>query len=125
MLETKESLVGRLYPFMIREDGYNYIQDIPNGWLKNFGVEMLDDLKCAMGKNYNLFHCLDVKEKYGELVIYFDIWSDEVENVLTKYQKRSRQICLKCGEKVDRINKNLQIPICDFCLKKRRGNVSN
>ena len=94
------------YPFMIDGD-YNVLNEIPIGWLKAFGEEMLHDLREAMGVYMNDFHCLQVKEKWGELVIYFDKYSSEVENVIHKYSILSKQFCPLCGAPLQKDEKTI------------------
>lgn len=103
------------YPFMIDGD-YNVLNEIPIGWLNAFGEEMLRNLRTAMGSHMSEFHCLQIKEKWGELVIYFDKYSSKVENVIHKYSKLSRQFCPLCGASFYKDEKT----ICEICLDGRR-----
>lgn len=102
------------YPFMIdsASENYNLLYEMPVGWLCSFGEEMLKDLRMAMGKHVSNFHCLQIKEKWGELVIYFDRYSSEVENVIHKYSMLSKQFCAKCGLPLKKEEKLL----CKRCL---------
>lgn len=102
------------YPFMIdsASENYNPLYEMPVGWLYAFGEEMLKDLRTAMGEHVKNFHCLQIKEKWGELVIYFDRYSSEVENVIHKYSMFSKQFCAKCGLPLKKEEKML----CKRCL---------
>lgn len=97
----KDGLFGiqrleKKYPFMIDGD-YNVLNEMPIGWLNAFGEEMLSDLRAAMGSHMSEFHCLQIKEKWNELVIYFNKYSSEVEKVIYKYSIYSKQFCQWCG----------------------------
>lgn len=96
------------YPFMIdsASENYNLLYEMPVGWLCAFGEQMLKDLRTAMGKYVSNFHCLQIKEKWGELVIYFDRYSSEVENVIHKYSMLSKQFCAMCGLPLKKEEKN-------------------
>lgn len=104
------------YPFMIdsAHDNFNLLYEMPIGWISAFGEEMLKDLRAAMGRYVKSFHCLQIKEKWGELVIYFDGYSSEVENVIHKYSMLSKQFCMLCGSPLHRDEKF----ICNRCSKK-------
>jgi transcription initiation factor IIE alpha subunit len=60
---------------------------------------------------------MDIKEKYGQLVVYLSVYSDELRAVLKKYEQLSEYVCSRCGT-----TKSLNFGgwlsfLCDDCAK--------
>ena len=73
---------------------------IPEGWEKSFGADLRKELDDVLAReNIEAFEIIDVKEKWGELRIYFFPHDDVIENVIDEYSIISRSICLACGSK--------------------------
>ena len=66
------------------------------------------------------FHVVQVKEKFGALRIYVDIYGEEYERFLHKLADESLQICEYCGQSADQHSLAGWIKtICETCLKGR------
>ena len=73
--------------------GYSWLELIPSVWSEAFGEQMLEDLAKAIKRSgAGRVHIIDMKEKYGELRIQTDVYNEEIERVIDKYEKISRSI---------------------------------
>ena len=61
------------------------------------------------------FAILDIKEKYGRLVIYTNGVSPEVDRVLKKYEYISQFVCVTCGEDAVKQTLGWICPYCEDC----------
>ena len=106
---------------------YNYeftwYDDIPEGWRIAFGEFLLEDLRDALLKtNYlDRFRLFDVKEKYGSLRIYCNAATQEVHDVIRKYEYISQYICFNCGSPHACIVNDYgwYLPLCEECWNKQ------
>ena len=59
-----------------------------------------------------------IKEKYGELRVYSNILFDEINEIIKDYCKRSRKICIKCGNHLpdEEIKVIDDLPLCKECI---------
>lgn len=72
---------------------YSWLELIPSIWSEAFGEQMLEDLAKAIKRSgAGKVHIIDMKEKYGELRIQTDVYNEEIERVIDKYEKISRSI---------------------------------
>lgn len=72
---------------------YSWLELIPFVWAETFGEPMLEDLAKAIKRSgAGRVHIIDMKEKYGELRIQTDVYNEEIERVIDKYEKISRNI---------------------------------
>ena len=72
---------------------YSWLELIPSVWAEAFGEQMLEDLAKAIKRSgAGRVHIIDMKEKYGELRIQTDVYNEEIERVIDKYEKISRSI---------------------------------
>ena len=72
---------------------YSWLEVIPSVWAEAFGEQMLEDLAKAIKRSgAGRVHIIDMKEKYGELRIQTDVYNEEIERVIDKYEKISRSI---------------------------------
>jgi len=63
-------------------------------------LRMFTELNLTMTEEQNSSSISQIKEKFGELRVYFDAeHSSKVENILRKYQEESSITCEKCGSK--------------------------
>lgn len=123
------------YPFLLihsyNRDGsekrisysHIFLDDMPIGWQKAFGLKMCAELRQALRKADLLesYRVLQVKDKFGELQ-----WNDlggneETDKIIAKYKKMSRITCAKCGKKATRISQGRILPYCSKCY----GNTEN
>ena len=73
---------------------------ISPGWKKAFGKQLTKDLKKVLKEEKLLktFHFLDIKEKWGALVLDGSGSSQKVDEVLRYYEKLSICYCEDCGK---------------------------
>ena len=98
---------------------YTELDGMSDGWRKRFGIQFCKELKEAIkkcpNKNYmKEFRIMDIKEKWGKLVIYTSGTTNEVNRVIQKYEYISQFVCITCGE--DAIKKSLGW-ISPYCEK--------
>lgn len=99
-----------------------WLDDMPYGWRKRFGIELCKDLKKALVKANYLkdYQIIQVKEKFGTLRWYDNGSSEECHQILFDYEYISGHICIECG-KLDTpmIDDGWVSPICEDCYNKR------
>lgn len=119
-----------IYPFLKSENIFNpeyenyditKLDEMPDGWRVAFGIKMCEEIKKVL-KKHNLleeYKVLQIKEKFGELRWYGNIYIDELNEVIDKYTEKSRYICIRCGGRAKKITKNWISPWCEECLDER------
>lgn len=125
------SIYGKKYPWLRLRDlysgeidtGHDVMDDMPGGWRKAFGSMMCEELdiviKAAELEDEIVFE--QVKEKFGELRIYFAPYNHEVNEIIQKYEVLSQNICIHCGKPdVPMINGNWIRPSCRECYNNSR-----
>lgn len=103
---------------------YNELDAMDNGWKKNFGIDFCKDLKKAIlkdgGWKYMItkFRIMQIKEKYGVLVVYPNYYTENVQNVLNSYEELSQHVCINCGKEATKRTLSYICPYCDGCYEK-------
>lgn len=99
---------------------FTWLDDLPEGWRKAFGLKMVKELDKILRKaNYqNQYQITQIKEKYGVLCWYDNgvptIISDEYDKWFAKYEKLSEYTCLVCGKPGEIDYKQYWLmPLCD------------
>lgn len=106
------------------------LTELYDGWYKTFSAQLMDELFEALDNYVEDFEVYQIKEKFGELVVYYG-WQDRdyteqeklelqeidavVENILVKYQLLSKNTCVKCGAKATRFSDGWVLPYCESC----------
>lgn len=106
---------------------------LPEGWVKTFVPQMKDQLFKALGSYVDDFVLLDVKEKYGQIRMYWT-WKTiehsvsevndlieiqkEIEDIIFYYENVSENTCAFCGNKTNYFSKRYGVPMCEVCEKK-------
>ena len=95
---------------------------LSNGWRKAFGDLFLKDLDDVLRKKnlVNKLHIVELKEKFGSLRLYSNIYDHDVENVIDAYSHISEFVCCDCG-KLDSPNISIfgwYAPLCKECYNK-------
>ena len=81
---------------------YSLDDDIPKGWSKLFWMCM-EEIREPLEKAglTNKFYFTQVKEKYGELCLYNNGATEEVLDIISKYEYLSQFVCDRCGKQAD------------------------
>ena len=90
------------------------------GWNKAFGKKYLNDLKKQLKKDKMLYswRIMDIKEKWGYLNLYCNYGSEELYNIISKYESLSWDTCIKCGKPATHTSKGWISPYCVECVNK-------
>ena len=127
-IKLKNKKLIKKYPWLAFKDygtnkiDYSYIHwGCTQGWDRAYGDMYLKELGEAVercGRKHS-FHIYEIKEKFGQHRVYCDIPSQEVADIVDKYEKLSENICVGCGKPdVPMINQNHWfLPTCDKCFK--------
>lgn len=130
--KLKNKKLCKRYPFLIIRDwedeplGYEfiYLDDMPEGWKRAFGIDMCEDIRRVLVKaNYlYTYRIVQLKEKYGGMRLYSDgapssIYR-ELEDVIDKYEDLSYRTCIHCGRPATKISLGWISPFCDECAEK-------
>lgn len=114
----------------IAEDyDYEYIlgeHDLPEGWFELF-LQMCEDIKEPLIKaDYlNEFRFSQLKEKYGRLCAYTFGATNEVHDIISKYEFLSQQICCVCGKPATTQTYGWICPYCFEHVKDSRENIED
>jgi hypothetical protein len=92
--------------------------DLPEGWMYLF-LQACEDIKEPLVKASDLdkFRFLQVKEKYGRMRLYHSGASEEVNDILDKYEFLSEQVCSKCGKPASAMTRGWICPFCEEHIK--------
>ena len=106
------------------EETYNQYEDIPEGWREAFGEMLIKDIdevvkrdNIEVGGDFG-FRVMEIKEKWGELRMYFFNSTDEIERIVTNYSMLSKNICIGCGKPDVPWTTGYIIPVCEKCFRK-------
>lgn len=109
----------------------HWLDELPIGWLIAFGEDMCNELLEALGSYVDNFIIIQVKEKFGEMRIYyyFDCTEDneeiksvqyKVDIIIDKYSVLSYKTCVDCGAPADvRTVGGWIAPYCDRCYRRK------
>lgn len=110
--------------------------DLPVGWVKSFISQMKNELFELLGPYAEDFQVLQIKEKWGELRMYWhfpdqDYYTNEdydyleelepkIRGLIDKYVEISKKTCVVCGEPATyTTNFGYITPYCGNCDTKR------
>lgn len=102
-------------------EGYSREEDIPIGWHKAFGRQMINELNELLIKYdfVDKYRIVQVKEKYGSIRWYDKgvplEMSQEYYAWLKKYEDLSEETCIQCGKPATHMTKGWIEPLCDDC----------
>lgn len=87
------------------------------GWRKAFGIQMCKEIRAALlshGWSYLFkYRITQIKEKFGELRWYDEFSTQDVQDIINKYEDISRHTCIVCGKPATKISKGWICPFCD------------
>ena len=100
---------------------YTELDSMDKGWREAFGMNFCKDLRKALIRTggYKLlfgFRILQIKEKDGRLEVYCIGYNDEINKVISKYSKKKKKTCIRCGKPATWISKGWISPYCDDCV---------
>lgn len=126
-------ILAKRYPWIITtkdlkwyEGKYRYtiMDDIPTGWRKAFGLQLIADIDMHLKENNIIDYVVyQVKEKWGELRWYDNCSAEIYRDIIHKYEVKSRDLCIHCGKVATRFTKGWITPVCDKCTKKHKLNT--
>lgn len=90
------------------------------GWNKAFGKQYLEDLKKQLKKDKMLYkwRITQLKEKFGQCVLYCNYGSSELYSIINKYESLSWHTCIQCGKPATYTSKGWIAPYCEDCVNK-------
>lgn len=119
---------------------YTELDALPRGWYIDFGIDMCEEIKNALLEaqrkdpkggydDWNSdddkkipylegFTIVQIKEKFGGLRIYYNGAPEGVDEVISKYEERSTEICINCGKPAKYETKGWIMFVCDECAPK-------
>ena len=107
--------------------GYNYeftwLDEVPKGWRELF-LEKCTKLSDILDYDYseNEFRILEIKEKYGELRIYYtgaECVSEEIDELFEEARMVSKYTCIVCGDQYDTsFSEKFGVPMCASCMER-------
>ncbi len=102
---------------------FTYLDDMPKGWRKSFGIQMCEELRDILieADYLDKYQVVQVKEKYGRLCWYDNgvpdsIW-DKYRDWLNKYEDISEKTCVGCGKPATMRTDGWVSPWCDECYE--------
>lgn len=101
---------------------YTELDSLEVGWRKAFGEDLCRDLRKALWKEGGLkailrFRITQIKEKWGYLHLYYTGGGEEVDKVISRYEKISPKTCVVCGKPATWVTTSWICPYCDDCVK--------
>ena len=100
---------------------FNELDAMDEGWLRRFGIQMMKELKKQLKKDKMLysFRITQIKEKFGGLRFYVECASNEVYDIINKYENMSYDICISCGQDAKYTTRGWICPYCEECVTER------
>lgn len=138
-IEKNKKLIKK-YPWLkldnVDDASLTWIDFIPDGWRKKFGLKMVKELNKTLNNTTfdydpSTYHIDDIKEKWGELDWIDDNipWNDlhvddDYSKCIYKYVDLSKHTCIYCGHKAKVINfYGWYEPVCKKCQKKVKNGM--
>ena len=134
-VEQRKELIEK-YPYLmprnsftgeyVKNYDYSFIcgeYNLPEGWLQLF-LQCCEDIYEPLKKADYLdkFYFTQIKEKYGRMTLYVHGATDEVHDIIGKYQFLSQQVCSVCGIPATVITWGY---VCPYCAEHVRGSMEN
>ena len=97
---------------------HSEIDALDTGWMRRFGMEMLDEIRNQLKKENCLhkYRIMQIKEKYGSLRWYDAMSSAEIQKIIAKYEDLSERTCISCGRPARYITGGYILPYCENCI---------
>ena len=97
------------------------LDTMPAGWRIAFGEELCKEIMEELTRNncVDSYRIVQIKEKHGALRWYSQGGTERIHReIVPKYEKLSRRICIQCGRPATLISKDWVAPWCDACAEK-------
>lgn len=134
-IRMRNKALCKRYPFLIIrdwkdnpiEEEYTYLDDMPIGWRRAFGIQMCEEIRQALVKKNRLYtyRIEQVKEKFGGLRWYDYDGTPEIDRIIDKYEDISYHTCVCCGRPATKMSCGWICPYCDKCAEKIGGEYRN
>ncbi len=111
------------YPFLKLYQGYKetWLDYMPIGWCKAFGLQICREIQEVIDRDHITDYSISqVKEKFGGLRWYDSGGNQAIQDIISKYEKLSMQICMICGRPAEYITTGWIGCYCDKCIKNFR-----
>ena len=106
---------------------YTELDCLDDGWRVAFGDELIEEVdgvyQTITDEQKENFYPLQIKEKFGTLRWYNSIHTEELDEILIKYECRSEKTCIHCGKPAKFISTGWICPWCEECVKDIHGKV--
>jgi hypothetical protein len=97
------------------------LDTMPAGWRIAFGEELCKEIMEELTRNncVDAYRIVQIKEKHGVLRWYAQGGTERIyREIIPKYEKLSRRICIQCGRLATLISLDWIEPWCDACAEK-------
>ena len=124
-----EKLIER-YPFLLPQHSlsgthstdfeFSVLDEMPAGWRAAFGEDICKEIMEELVRNncVDSYQIVQIKEKYGELRWYSQGGTERIHReIVPKYEKISRRICIQCGQSAILVSKSRIAPWCNACAE--------
>ncbi len=129
-IDLNKRLIDR-FPFLactdkdtLRGDDFSrtWLDYMPRGWKRSIGLCLCEELREEIIRIdrslLNVYRVSQVKEKFGRLKWRAVNYSDQMEDILTKYEIISMYTCVSCGKiNVPVFDDGMISPFCKDCFK--------
>lgn len=124
-IENKK-LIER-YPFLLLQHSLSEtfyestaLDAMPVGWRTAFGDDICKEIMAELIQNncVDSYQIVQIKEKFGELRWYAHGGTERIHReIVPKYEKMSRRICIQCGQPATLVSKGWVAPWCNTCAE--------
>lgn len=105
-------------------EGYDYettwLDHMEPGWRESLGedfcAEIQEEVNTWCVESQKEFRITCIKEKFGMLTVYFNMYTDNLYEITKKYAQRSLHTCIKCGGTATKITTGWYSPFCEDCV---------
>ena len=96
---------------------YTELDAMDEGWRKAFGIQMCKEIRAALlnhgWKFLFKYRITQIKEKFGELRWYDEFSTQDIQDIIRKYEDISRHTCIVCGKPATKMSTGWICPYCD------------
>lgn len=128
--QTENKKLIERYPFLLPRHSLSEIcstnfestelDAMPVGWRTAFAEDLCKEIMEELVRNncVETYQILQIKEKYGELRWYSQGGTEWIHReIVPKYEKMSRRICIQCGQPATLVTKSWVAPWCNTCAE--------